>query len=618
MANGLLNQLLLQQSEQTAPVQKRFNLQDFLTGAVQMSNQIARQEERQRQNSLRNLIAAREKEGIGFDQLSNEAAKYDMNAANSMRNEFRDSWNFNQKQSDTELARFKREMADYWFGEVLRRAGQAGLGPDQLKYITYEAASMIAPYDSALAERLLLQSESAYAGEEKRRIDELKAKKPKRIKIKDDRQAIHNYKSGLEKTLLDENSVIDPEARKELEKEIAACDYILKNIGSSKDYPVYLWMLPYLRSGNWAETAQKIKDSIDWQAFMDAEVEPQHPYDVNKINVTPTELSGKVASIAGGAKDSALVKENEEEKSDTGNKYDYLKPRRSNWTPGTIYDPVEDLEGLATEDIIDASKRNDLDDLRKIRSALQRAENKNTKLNVKPFIEDVNKQIARVEKDVKDELDLIRSDGKNVTEDDFIKFKKLFGQRASMGTLRQFMNFNSGVASFYTDSPMTSLVNWLLVAEPNYKPTVDEFKQARRLQGDVGQEMQSVLAMMNVPVLSKWADFKNDKKALIAAAMGSINVARQAWESLLADKDPEERKEAEKFMKKMFRIGPEAMAILRGEYDLASTPEEYDRELAKRKKARKKLPVYSIDNESRSDDNSSSTKYTKKSWEDFE
>ena len=161
MANGLLNQLLLQQSEQTAPTQRRFNLQEYLTGAGQIANQIAKQEERQRQNSLRNLIAAREKEGVGFDQLSNEAAKYDMNAANSMRNEFRDSWNFNQTQSDAELARFKREMADYWFGEVLRRNRKEGKPDGELKNITYEAASMIAPYDSDLAYKLLRDSENA-------------------------------------------------------------------------------------------------------------------------------------------------------------------------------------------------------------------------------------------------------------------------------------------------------------------------------------------------------------------------------------------------------------------------------------------------------------------------
>ena len=184
---GLLDSLLLNLDRQTAPEQRPFSLQNFMTDASQMGNVLAKNEERQRQNSLRRLIEQRESEGYGYDQLSNEAAKYDMDAANSMRREFRDSYQFNQKQSDVELQRYKREMADYWFGEVLRRAQLAGLGPAELKEVCFDAAGLIAPYDSELAYRLLMQSEKMYSVEAKMASEAEKRNKPS----KDDTDAIN-------------------------------------------------------------------------------------------------------------------------------------------------------------------------------------------------------------------------------------------------------------------------------------------------------------------------------------------------------------------------------------------------------------------------------------------
>lgn len=628
MANGLLNQLLLQQSEQTAPVQKRFNLQNFLTGAVQMSNQIARQEERQRQNSLRNLIAAREKEGIGFDQLSNEAAKYDMNAANTMRDEFRNSYKFNQQQSDAELARFKREMADYWFGEVLRRNRKEGRPDGELKNITYEAASMIAPYDSDLAYKLLRDSEMEQASDMKRAADAAKRnKKPDETKKIDDiRQKNMAINPDFDK---------DPSQTRENRIRGLAADAVLRWKGkgnpdsenyahwSGYDRAVWIPMVNTLYQAAFEKFPDLYKNSGAYRAadkwlrglgedeiyniIGGQTIQPE-----TNVNEIDTEIPQETPQVRSGSGNGAPVGGGSQE--DSGGvelpktllawSGDNNAKRVNSKAVGQLYSAIPYLV-----------TRKDFEKAGALASELNEMESGEggSYSKIQAAIEDQRKKIQS-------ELDDLKSNGYNVTEDDFEKYKKLFGARAAQGTLRQFMNFNSGVASYYTDSPLTSMINWLLVAEPNYKANDIEFKNARRLKGSTSQKVRTFLANLNIPVVSKWQDLENDYPALFAAAMGSVNIAREMWSSLTSDMDGEDKEKAEKFMQKMFRIGPEAMSIIKGESDLAYDEDAYQEELAKRKKARKKLPIYSVDGKK----DTSSTRseggvvYTKKSWEDFE
>jgi hypothetical protein len=628
MANGLLNQLLLQQSEQTAPMQRRFNLQNFLTGATQMSNQIARQEERQRQNSLRNLIAAREQEGIGFDQLSNEAAKYDMNAANTMRDEFRNSYKFNQQQSDAELARFKREMADYWFGEVLRRAGQAGLGPEQLKYITYQAASMIAPYDSDLAYKLLRDSEMAQANDNKLEAAANKPQKPQ----KDHTDQFNANRKKYSEAAQDFDK--NPKQYRENRMMMLVDDAIRAwKYRSPEKGEQYAHLGGYSRA-IWTPMETALAEEVK-RRF------PEYNVSVSQYNAAEKWLRGlkdeDFNNIPGFME---TVVENE---------FNNNEPAQNTITPknnvGNASAPVDSApqegsggvelpKSLITWDGDTNSKRVDDDAVGELYAAIpylvtredfKKAGKLASQLNKMESGEgasysQLQKEINEQRKKIQSEIDDLKSNGYNVTEDDFEKYKKLFGARAAQGTLRQFMNFNSGVASYYTDSPLTSMINWLLVAEPNYKANDIEFKNARRLKGSTSQKFRTFLANLNIPVVSKWQDLENDYPALFAAAMGSVNIAREMWSSLTSDMDGEDKEKAEKFMQKMFRIGPEAMSIIKGESDLAYDEDAYQEELAKRKKARKKLPIYSVDGkkDTSSTESEGGIVYTKKSWEDFE
>lgn len=131
--------------EAFAPVEKGFNL-----GRAYNENYD--------RNSLKNLIAQREKEGIPFDRLSNEAAKWDLNAANAMRNERRTSMEYNYKQSVAEFEQWRKNMARRICGLILQKADELGIAPEELDRVLNVAASYVVTYDEALAQWLLGQA----------------------------------------------------------------------------------------------------------------------------------------------------------------------------------------------------------------------------------------------------------------------------------------------------------------------------------------------------------------------------------------------------------------------------------------------------------------------------
>ena len=109
-------------------------------------------------NSLQNLIAQRESEGVPFDRLSNEAAKYDLNAANAMRGERRASLDYNYKQGVAEFENWRKNMARRICGLILQKSDELGMAPDQQYGVLDTAAHYVVTYDPALAEFLMQQA----------------------------------------------------------------------------------------------------------------------------------------------------------------------------------------------------------------------------------------------------------------------------------------------------------------------------------------------------------------------------------------------------------------------------------------------------------------------------
>lgn len=131
--------------EAYAPVEKGFNL-----GRAYNENY--------NKNSLQNLIAQREKEGVPYDRLSNEAAKWDLGAANNMRDERRESMEYNYKQSMAEFEQWRMNMARRICGLILQKADELGIAPEELDRVLNVAASYVVTYDEALAQWLLGQA----------------------------------------------------------------------------------------------------------------------------------------------------------------------------------------------------------------------------------------------------------------------------------------------------------------------------------------------------------------------------------------------------------------------------------------------------------------------------
>lgn len=110
-------------------------------------------------NSLQNLIAQREKEGIPFDRLSNEAAKWDLGvAANIMRPERRKSIEFNYKLDVEKFNQWRKDMARRICGLILQKADELRIPYEELDRVLNVAASYVVTYDEALAQWLLGQA----------------------------------------------------------------------------------------------------------------------------------------------------------------------------------------------------------------------------------------------------------------------------------------------------------------------------------------------------------------------------------------------------------------------------------------------------------------------------
>lgn len=207
-------------------------------------------------NSLQNLIAQREKEGVPYDRLSNEAAKWDLGAAQAMRNERRSSLEYNYKQSVAEFEQWRKNMARRICGMILQKADELGIAPEELDRVLNVAASYVVTYDEALAQWLLGQAGTRRAAQNRLRPKD-KVFKDDHVVMFNGKDRILNFSQGTEGT---------PEQRK-----IAAAEYSRLNMLESYlggRFPMYTWMTGYLRGvandgGTYEQAIQNIINAYD-------------------------------------------------------------------------------------------------------------------------------------------------------------------------------------------------------------------------------------------------------------------------------------------------------------------------------------------------------------------
>lgn len=207
-------------------------------------------------NSLQNLIAQREKEGVPYDRLSNEAAKWDLGAAQAMRNERRSSLEYNYKQSVAEFEQWRKNMARRICGLILQKADELGIAPEEPDRVLKVAAYYVVTYDEALAQWLLGQAMARRAAQNRLRPKD-KVFKDDHVVMFNGKDRILNFSQGTEGT---------PEQRK-----IAAAEYSRLNMLESYlggRFPMYTWMTGYLRGvakdgGTYEQAIQNIIDAYD-------------------------------------------------------------------------------------------------------------------------------------------------------------------------------------------------------------------------------------------------------------------------------------------------------------------------------------------------------------------
>lgn len=534
---ALIDSLILDQSRRTAPEQQQFNLQSFLNNAGQTANFIDRQEQRQRQDSLRKLIAQRESEGFGYDQLSNEAAKYDMEVANAMRGEFRNSYDFNQKQSDIELQRYKREMADYWFGETLRRARQAGLGPDQLKKVCFEAAGYIAPYDSELAYKLLKDSESMYAGEEKRRIDEMKAKTRKEKQFKDDHVKMFDQK---DKFLAEQTNNNNPDIRQKAAAEYTRLNKLETSL-AAEGYPIYTWMTGFLRNykGGYDAAIQELKNNFDWSKPNGMEYSTLGSVDVSNEDLDALGKGLGIDTSSSSTNMTARSSRHEGSSEDSGSRYSFVT--RSQSSLGEIVKPVKGAYQKIAQAMKDVDNLDDLDALSAAIDEYATAEGKTDVGTIKQRLSEKRKALESVA----DEL------GADTPENKLIA--KTLTARGKQAEARRLRMIGTVAAGLYSTTPYSIIDNIIMVQSPDYQPSEAMQKTAYRIKnGEWTTELASAFGSMN-GFLGRLVQNATVYDMLEAGARDALNTIRPTYRAMLADcKDEEERKNLKKALKQTF------------------------------------------------------------------
>lgn len=536
---GLLDSLLLNLDRETAPEQRPFSLQNFMTDASQMGNVLAKNEERQRQNSLRRLIEQRESEGFGYDQLSNEAAKYDMDAANAMRREFRDSYQFNQKQSDVELQRYKREMADYWFGEVLRRAQLAGLGPAELKEVCFEAAGLIAPYDSELAYRLLMQSEKMYSGEEKRRIDEMKAKAKKEKQFKDDHVKMFDQKDRF---LAEQTNNNNPDIRQKAAAEYTRLNKLEVSL-AAEGYPIYTWMTGFLKHhpGGYDAAIQTLKDNFDWEKPNGMEYST-----LGKINVSNEDLDdlGKGLGIDTKSSSTNMTSRNStpaSSGSDGNGSSKFSFVTRSQSSLGEIVKPVKGAYQKIASSLKSVDNLDDLDELSAAIDEYATAEGKTDVGTIKQRLAEKRKGLESVAAEL----------GADTPENRLIaRTLTARGKQAEARRLRQIGTVASGL---YSGTPYSIIDNILMVQSPDYQISEGMQNTAYRIKnGEWSTELLSAFGSQK-GFLGRLAQNATVYDMLEAGARDALNTIRPIYTTMLEEcKDDAERKNLKNALKKTF------------------------------------------------------------------
>jgi len=580
--------------ELNAPMERGFNL-----GRAYNENY--------NKNSLQNLIAQREAEGVPYDRLSNEAAKWDIGAAQAMRNERRSSLKYNYEQSVAEFERWRKNMARRICGLILQKADELGIAPEELDRVLNIAASYVVTYDEALAQWLLGQAGTRRAAQgrlnrngAKPIVDhekEISATMEKASQPTGDAESDPNamrFRTHLKRAasrLLqwkNENPydfATNPNGRTIWKRMLSAFEGIDDPLKLSDDKVTAL-VQNLTGEGDGTEN-----DALN-------EVTPENnPAPTPSGNIAPASSGNGGKGVADNFGLNPIWKY-----SGTTSGAKVINPK----TLGELSNFVEDLKPGDDAEFSEKAKaaRKILAEGAGIKDADVKSE------TIKPIIDRLKEKEAEHKGYVKELEEL----GVKNPEDAFMKFRKLFGQRAGMQTVIQFRNFNSFVNSYISNAPTTAISNGLLVGTPGYKPTLGEIKAAKNVHGDWSNALKTTIQNTGLPFASQIASYATDYDALQALGQDVEKQIRGLWNSVSAGLSPEEKAKLRKLYTELFHIDKKAWEIIDGK----SFPRgaEYDRQLKAMNK-KSNSSSNSADLSGSDELNNAPAKYKETDWDNF-
>jgi len=210
-------------------------------------------------NSLQNLIAQREKEGIPYYMLGNEAAKWDLDAAQSMDKDYIGRIDHDYKMDKDQFDTWRKTMARRICGLILQKADQLQIPEEERFRVLNIAASFVITYDPDLAAQLR-QEATRRSYNQARTAPKVQNFKDDHVKMSEEKQKFLDFSKGAEGTADQRN--------------LAAAEFdrlqILEHELGGR-YPMYTWMTGYMRGfrnsgGTYDQAIKNIIDAYDPEA----------------------------------------------------------------------------------------------------------------------------------------------------------------------------------------------------------------------------------------------------------------------------------------------------------------------------------------------------------------
>lgn len=588
--------------ELNAPMERGFNL-----GRAYNENY--------NKNSLQNLIAQREAEGVPYDRLSNEAAKWDLGAAQAMRNERRSSLEYNYKQSVAEFEQWRKNMARRICGLILQKADELGISPEELDRVLNIAASYVVTYDDALAQWLLGQAGSRRSAQD--RQNRLAAKnngKPVDLLVdaRTSRAMASQYdpvdNAAMYWGLMNYAAAAEAVANRELEasrrlgeRVFAEKNDVLRLLSNFKNRNKEIdpaSIRAYALSDRFHLIAENngIDENVDASDIVTPENaggnggigEPQ-----NKPKKQNDAASGNGAIGEGDGSIKSMLDPKTIRTYPRISKELFQKQFERSFDIGNAEEAIRYLQELKSQLTEDSARAN-------------KGAGK-TEGTDKNYFELIDKEIAEREQ-IKAEV------GEGSAARLFWKNLPARSRMASAKQFRQAGTFASGVVS---SVPLSVVDNGLMVQSPDYVISEAMQKQSKLLNTDDGwTNLKTMYASSGNGFLEQLA--KQNTAYDVVSALGDAVLAtiRPMYNSMMKGKNDEEKAALKEFLASSYGWPEKLFKALEDPNGSLGTAEEI-RKRAKYKSSKKRNSYFDANEQLPSETTTETTKYTKTEWDNF-